>query len=342
MAMCEKVAQHKYRDKVTNREQESSNKWRAIYILGQIRHSLGQAAAAIEEYERVKDRFADARQAIEYFARKEIQLPEVTRFAPGEAAEVELTYRNIKSCDTKVYQIDLMKFSLLKRNLGGITRINLAGISPSHEETTKLGDGKDYRDCQTKLALPLSDQGAYLVVCRGEDLHTSGLVLISPLKIEVREDPLSGRVRTTVQDAETQAYVPDVHVKVIGSGNRDFVSGETDLRGIFIADAIRGTTTVIAQTDQTRFAFHRGTQYLGRVKGKGAQSVAADPFGDGTDADPFGGGDDGAMAQPGGAEDDLLEGLKGSNQRIQSEQQEKLEEFYYNDNSGGFGGGGFF
>ena len=85
-----------------------------------------------------------------------------------------------------------------------------------------------------------------------------------PLKIEVREDPASGRVRTTVQDAATEAYVPKVHVKVIGSGNRDFVSGETDLRGIFIADAIRGRTTVIAQTAQTRFAFHKMVEFFDR------------------------------------------------------------------------------
>ena len=37
----------------------------------------------------------------------------------------------------KVYRIDLMKFSLLKRNLGGITQINLAGIRPLHEATDR-------------------------------------------------------------------------------------------------------------------------------------------------------------------------------------------------------------
>ena len=89
-----------------------------------------------------------------------------------------------------------MKFSLLKRNLGGITQINLAGIRPYHEATVKLGEGKDYRDRTHKLPLPLKEEGAYLVVCRGESLHTSGLVLLTPLKVEVQEDVASGRVRT--------------------------------------------------------------------------------------------------------------------------------------------------
>ena len=78
--------------------------------------------------------------------------------------------------------------------------INLAGIRPLYETTVKLGDGKDYRDRTRKLALPLKDEGAYLVVCRGDDLHASGLVLITPLAVEVQEDAVSGRVRTTVKD----------------------------------------------------------------------------------------------------------------------------------------------
>jgi hypothetical protein len=63
---------------------------------------------------------------------------------PNEQAEVELKFRNIAAAEIKVYRIDLMKFSLLKRNLQGITEINLSGIRPFFEETFKLGDGKDY------------------------------------------------------------------------------------------------------------------------------------------------------------------------------------------------------
>ena len=51
-------------------------------------------------------------------------------------------------------------------------------------------------------------------------------------------------------------YLPDVHVKVIGSGNEDFVSGQTDLRGVFVADGIRGGATVIALAGPSRYAFY--------------------------------------------------------------------------------------
>ena len=135
---------------------ESRNKWQAIYILGQVYHSLGKAAEAIREYRRVEDRFADAKQAIDYFLRKAIELPEVTTVKPGEPAEVELKFRNVAACDVKVYRIDLMKFGLLEAEPGrNHARSTWPASARYHEATVALGDGKDYRDRTHKLPLPL-------------------------------------------------------------------------------------------------------------------------------------------------------------------------------------------
>ena len=108
------------------------------------------------------------------------------------------------------------------------------------------------------MPLPLKEEGAYLVVCRGDDDYASGLVLVSPLELAVQEDVASGRVRVTAKDAVADRYVSKVLVKVIGSGNSDFVTGETDLRGIFKADAIRGETTVIAAARPAATRFSAG------------------------------------------------------------------------------------
>lgn len=265
LTMCRKVSETKRKDKRTGTEIEAANKWQAIYIMGQIYHSLGKPSEAIAEYERVKERFSDATEAIDFFTRKDIALPEVTTVKPGAAGEVALSYRNVKEASVKVYRIDLLKFGLMQRNLDKITAINLAGIRPYHEMKTELGDGNDFKDRTKDLKLPLKEEGAYLVVCRGENLYASGLVLVSPLQLEVQEDSTSGRVRVTVKDSIKDSYLRNVLVKVIGSANDDFNTGETDLRGIFVADAIRGTSTIIARADEDRYAFYRGTQSLGNV-----------------------------------------------------------------------------
>src|SRR5262249_61445436 len=119
-------------------------------------------------------------------------------------SKVELAYRNIAEADVKVYPVDLMRLYLTRRNLDGIAGIDLAGITPLHETTIKLGDGADFEDKLKALNLPLEKEGAYLVMVRGENLYASGIVLVTPVEMEVREEAGSGRVRVTVRDARTK------------------------------------------------------------------------------------------------------------------------------------------
>lgn len=339
LEMCRKVSEAKLTD-LQGVVRESDNKWQAIYILGQVYHSLGKAAEAIAEYRRVNDRFSDAAEAIDYFTRKAITLPEITTVRPAgtprtdraanEAVStsdgivsLDLKFRNIAQCDIKVYRIDLLKYSLLNRTLMNVTSINLAGIRPYFEQQLELGNGQDYRDRSHKLELPLKEEGAYLVVCRGDSLHTSGLVLVSPLALEVQEEASSGRVRATLRDAASERFVADVHVKVIGSSNPDFVAGSTDLRGVFVADTIQGQVTVIAQLGESRYAFYRGTNWVGpQPTTAGVPGQVAEP-GNATPAD--------ANSSQG----QLLDNLNRFNNSIQLEQNQRFDKNFYQQNRKG-------
>ena len=72
---------------------------------------------------------------------------------------------------------------------------------------------------QNRLTYPSTKEGAYLTMIRGDNLYASGIVLVTPMEMEVLEDADSGRVRIIVRDARTKAYLPKVQVKVIGSDN---------------------------------------------------------------------------------------------------------------------------
>ena len=207
--------------------------------------------------------YPDAAEAIAYFEKKTIGMEEVTVVKPGAPVSLTLKYRNIKEAFVQVYRVDLMKLYLQQKNLSAITSVQLAGIKPESEQTIALGDGKDYVEKERAIPLALKDEAAYLVICRGDDLFTSGMVLITPLKIEVQEDTASGRVRANVLDTAKGGYRPEVHVKAIGSADSEFRSGETDLRGLFIADNLRGKSTVIAREGDSRYAFFRGNTWLG-------------------------------------------------------------------------------
>lgn len=235
----------------------------ARYILGQIYHAESRPAEAIDWYGKVKDLYPDAAEAIAYFEKKSIGMEEVTVVKPGSPVALTLKYRNLKEAFVQVYRVDLMKLYLQQKNLSAITSVQLAGIKPEWEQTLVLGDGKDYVEKERSIALALKEEAAYLVICRGDDLFTSGMVLITPLKIETQEDSASGRVRANVLDTAKGGYRPEVHVKAIGSADSEFRAGETDLRGLFIADNLRGKATVIAREGRSRYAFFRGSTWLG-------------------------------------------------------------------------------
>ncbi len=279
-------------------DQPSPNKWQAVYILGQIYDARRQPAKALEYYKQVADRFADAAGAVHAYTRKALEgarsvdrqaggspgcCPAARRRKPGprlpshrrsrrDSAAPEppskpgigLDFRNIAQVDVKVYPVDLMQLYLTRRNLNGISGIDLAGITPLVEKAVALGSGADYDDQTRSIELPLAKEGAYLAMIRGENLYASGIVLVSPLEIETLEDPAAGRVRITLRDARTKNLLPKVLVKVIGSENPTFISGATDLRGVFVAEGVRGMVTAVARKGDLEYAFYRGSTYLGQ------------------------------------------------------------------------------
>jgi uncharacterized protein YfaS (alpha-2-macroglobulin family)/TolA-binding protein len=260
---------------------ESKDKNFARYILGQIYHAQSKPKDAITWYDTVKSHYPDAQEAIQYFEKKSIGMEEVTVFKPGEKVSLTLKYRNIKEAFVQVYRVDLMKLYLQQKNLSAITSVQLAGIKPESEQTVTFGDGKDYVEKERAIPLSFKDEAAYLVICRGDDLFTSAMVLITPLKIEVQEDKASGRIRANVLDTAKGGYRPEVHVKAIGSADSEFRSGETDLRGIYIADNLRGKATVIAREGNSKYAFFRGSDWLGAAENAPTPPPAPVPQGKG-------------------------------------------------------------
>ena len=260
--------------------QPSPNKWQALYILGQIHDARRQPGAALDYYKQVADRFSDAADAVLALGKRTLELPEVTIVRPPGAApigaavrlnpaapaapgNVALTYRNVTEVDLKVYPVDLMRLYLTRRNLDGIAGIDLAGITPLHEATVKLADAPNYARGTKTLELPIAKEGAYLVMVRGGDLYASGIVLVTPLELEVTEEAAAGRVRVVVRDAESGNFVPKAQVKVIGSNNPTFTDGRTDLRGVAVAEGISGQVTAVARLDAGKYAFYRGTGAIG-------------------------------------------------------------------------------
>jgi len=296
--VAQTIARATYKD-ASGADQPSANKWQSLFILGQIHDARRQPAKALDYYRQVADRFSDAASAVQFYTRKDLKVPEVVVVRPearnvadarsreGEKrgvrvinvasrqegtpkpdarSEIKIDYRNIGQVDIKIYPVDLMQLYLTRRNLNGIAGIDLAGITPLVEKAVALGDGADYEDKSRAIAVPLAKEGAFLTMIRGDSLYASGIVLVTPLEIEVLEEPAAWRVRVSIRDARTKEFLSKVQVKVIGSDNPQFISGETDLRGVFVAEGVRGMVTAVARQGSAQYAFYRGTTYLGQAE----------------------------------------------------------------------------
>ena len=225
--VAETIAKATYKD-AAGADQPSPNKWQALYILGQIFDARRQPGKALEYYRQVADRFTDAaerhpvlhaqgpegprglggpargqaggRRRVGPIGRsgtvQRASAPSASRPPAADPPSripakpgIKLEYRNIAKADVKVYPVDLMQLYLTRRNLNAIAGIDLAGITPLVEKTVTLGDGSDYDDRSRTIDLPLTKEGAYLVMIRGDNLYASGIVLVSPLELEVLEEP---------------------------------------------------------------------------------------------------------------------------------------------------------
>ncbi len=241
---------------------DSKDRDYARYVTAQVHHAMGKPALAIEWYQKVKTVYPDAADAISWFEEKHVGLPEVSVFKPGAEVKLTLDYRNIKEASVQLYKVDLMKLYLREKSLSNIARVNLAGIKPEGGETVALGDGKDFAGKQRVITLSVKEEGAYLAIVRGDDLFTSGLVVISPLKLEVKEIAAEGRVRLNLTDALKGSAVSEAEVKALASESTEVSSGTTDPRGVYEATGLKGLATIIVRQGTNRYAFHRGTQLL--------------------------------------------------------------------------------
>ncbi len=229
----------------------------AILMKAQIHHAKGELEKALESYRRVRDRYPDAARALAFLEREAIALPEVTVVPEGEPNRIEIEYSGVAQAQVKAYKVNLTMLYLKHRGVKNSSAIEVAGIRPVFEKTFSLRHANSKRREKEKLNLDLKETGAYLVSIKAGDFFATGLFLKSNLSMAVQEEAQSGTVRVNVTVAPGGKFEENVKVTFIGSGDKGFKSGKTDLRGIAEVKGLKGNAMVIAEKDD-HYAFHRG------------------------------------------------------------------------------------
>ncbi|MDE0959930.1 MAG: MG2 domain-containing protein [Planctomycetota bacterium] len=257
LQLLQQIADARY-ETPSGKTRTSENRDLALYIIGQIHHAANQTKDAAKYYEQVKDLFEDARASLARFQSRELNIDEISEFRPGEEVQIELRYRNIEEAEVLAYKVNLMTLALREQDLSRVTEVNLSGISPTISTTVQLGGkgaGGGAMQASHDVTLPIEDVGAYLVIVRGEDIHTSCLVLINQMELVVEDT--SGNIRIQSIDPVTDALIPGVQIRILDQGQVQ--SGTTDRRGLFVSDTSERMPTVIARRGTSDYAFFRGS-----------------------------------------------------------------------------------
>ncbi|MFN0207718.1 MAG: alpha-2-macroglobulin family protein, partial [Planctomycetota bacterium] len=274
LLVLNRVVDEKFPDGSSSRGQ-SGYRDRAVLLRAQILHAGGDAKTAVAEYEKVKNNFTDAADAVQAFRSKQLTLAPVVTLDMQEKAELTITSKNLAKASARVYRVDLMRLYLMERNLDRMTGIDLSGIAPLIIKDLALGSTEDFTGRETKVQFELQEKGAYLVVIRSDaeagaaPLAATTLILRTDLKLEVREDAAAGRVWVNVRDSNN-ASVAKADVRIVGTRDGSVRVGATDLRGVFVAEGVHGRSTVVAQVNPKdandkegpSFAFYKGSTEL--------------------------------------------------------------------------------
>ncbi|MCY2936051.1 MAG: MG2 domain-containing protein [Planctomycetota bacterium] len=316
IAIAQKIAETTYEEPGGVRR-PSPNRNQALYIMGQIYDARRNFPKALDQYRLVKDQFPDAAVAVKALERKALGLPEVTLLPTTPenkpvTAKIRINYRNMEKLELKVYPVDLLRLYLSKQNLDQIGAVDLAGIKPLMESSVNLGDGKDFADKTHELQLQVPGEGAYLVMVRGGDLFASGIVLATPIELEVMEEADARRVRVTAREAFSGKPLPKLQVKLSASLGQVFRDGLTDMRGVYVADGLNGLVTVVVRQSAGRYAFFRGKTPLGGIM---VQQFAPS-------------GQPNLPESKGGESQSLDQNLRGINQQNSFRQMERLKSRY--------------
>jgi uncharacterized protein YfaS (alpha-2-macroglobulin family)/TolA-binding protein len=220
--------------RTADRMELSEYRYNATHLLAQIAHKKGDYSHALELYKKAADCFEDARAMVRHLTRRELSAPAKVECMPWETPEIEVTSRNIVKLSVSVYPLDPMLIYCFRGKCVDLGRLNLVGLKENAVITVNVRPSKDLSTCTTKIALPKTDEGASLVLIRGEDRTVA--VAVCATKIRIQRCTQGSRLRFIVTDRTTGKGIKGCLVKVFKKPGHT-LDLYTDSRGVALCPA---------------------------------------------------------------------------------------------------------
>jgi uncharacterized protein YfaS (alpha-2-macroglobulin family)/TolA-binding protein len=224
---------------------------RAYHLLARVHHVRGELDAAIEDYKHAPD-VEDAREALAFLTEEHLKLEETVTRPLAAGTTFPVRYRNVAEAHFKAYPVDLQVLFAVRKTLEGLHQIDLSGIVPAHQWSTRFADAGDHAEHVGEVALPVegSEAGVWLVVAKAGRHETSCLVIKTDLQVVLQR--LGRKVRVYVTSGAKRAPVRGAYVTV-SDGKAIRARGLTDGRGVFEAPGV-GSSPFVVVSSGDRYA----------------------------------------------------------------------------------------
>lgn len=181
---------------------------------------------AIKAYRSVVEDFggtAAARAAatrIRTLERVELRIVSPRMFVPGEKVTVDFQARNVKKATVRVYKLDARQVFERRGSLAGVGEIETSLVKADRTFEYAVPDYMRYRRDEVPIAIELKDgvplpEGAWLVAVQAEKRRSVALVLVSSVRVVVKESPFE--VFCWAVDGKSGEPVPGVEILVRGT-----------------------------------------------------------------------------------------------------------------------------
>lgn len=199
---------------------------RAGYLLGVVEEeNKKDLEAAAKAYREVTSAFrgtAGARSASNRLARMEaveldLSIPKM--YAPGDAAKARLVVRNVKEATFRLYRLDARDYFERRGSLDGAADTEVALVKSDRTFTYEVPDWRRYRKDDLEVPIELEKgkplpEGAWLVAVEAEERRSVVLMIVSSVRIVVKQSPTE--VFCWATDARSGEPAKDVTVLVRG------------------------------------------------------------------------------------------------------------------------------
>ncbi|MFV1957809.1 MAG: tetratricopeptide repeat protein, partial [Planctomycetota bacterium] len=154
---------------------------------------LARLDDAVEVYEKLIEEYGSCAPVPEAQARLarlkekhlELRMPRV--IGTKEKPVLQVTTRNVKKLDVRVYRLDMEEYFRRKGTVLGVENLQLEVVKPDETATWTLAEYHPFEQVQADRSVPVEGKGAYVVVAGDEDLTATVLFLVSDAEIVVKK-----------------------------------------------------------------------------------------------------------------------------------------------------------